>query len=334
MKMRLYLFLSPALFLLVCAGCSLPGSGIEQKIDMSVPIVKAASRVYMGPYTDQSGQIQITIYDASVTGQHNTVTAYIADDEVLVGGGAYTGKKEGFLTGSYPSLNNNGEGNGWTAQSKDHFIVCSHQTTAQAVGMKLKDKSGNFIPKSTVQKYIKIFSSTNYYAQHPTAETKIPSTYSLIGGGSRVEYPFGEDGINVYGNLLTASRPNDVLNGWLSASKDHSAYSPAMLTAYAIGYKKDEAIPNFGYIYARVFPLRANVSKENTHCQLASECSFSYALIGVGGFTVYNSSGRLLNNLHLVANQYGMIGESDLIYPDTGIFAVQAIGVTQVPSLK
>jgi hypothetical protein len=345
MKKTLFYILSPAILLIFLVGCSMPVSNAD---GTDTPDVQRSwfniFQYSYAPVTDGTGQVQTVVHYASTSGQHNTVTAFIGADEVLVGGGAYTSNtnhdnfRGGFLTGSYPYIDANGQATGWTVQSKDHMTPYSHTTTAYAVGMRLKDSFGRFVPKSTILKYMMYVSATSGYAEHPSAVAYIPANYRLLSGGARVMYPFGEDGINIYGNLLTESQPiNDSVRwtGWEAASKDHFIYSPAEITAYAICIRDDQPIPRFGY-------LSVCINYENTASSIPnSESDYSssnsnpgYCLIAAGGYTKGTSYGRLLTTLRFLSDNHTVnIRErevrplDDWTHYDSGTYMVREIKI-------
>ncbi len=155
----------------------------------------------------------------SSVAQHPSATLSVADGYVMTGGGAFANwsKHGSLLTSSYPLSSNT-----WTASSKDHAYAEAVTLTAYAIG--IKPRNGSVLPQQI------IVANTSGVEQHPSSEVLLPNGYTLVGGGALVNWK-GQ------GNLLTGSFPNSNLRGWQAKSKDHIAYSPASLTAYAIGLK-------------------------------------------------------------------------------------------------
>ncbi len=338
----------PMILLVFLISCSItePQATIsnEQKNQTNIMEINK-SLILRATRTDESGKVILNYYtSAGIKGQHNTAIAYIANDEVLVGGGAETADIDnfnysGYLTGSFPIQDANGRG--WEVQSKDHMYPHIHYTYAYAVGMKLKDSSGNFIAKSVIENKILYISSTSLYSEHPSATAYILPNYQLIGGGAKVMYPFGEDGINIYGNLLIESRPNDSLNGWYAVSKDHMLPSYAMITAYAICIDNTSSIPNFGYLKINIQPETTTSTVAGYKCSVDTSKSVQsgYCLAGVGGYTRYYGNGRLLTKLYLFPGDWitanGTIpsyyiaeaNDSECGYQDSGTLMVRGIWI-------
>jgi hypothetical protein len=180
--------------------------------------------------------------------------------------------------------------------------------------MKLKGTDGNYIPKSVLQQYIKISSATSARAEHPSADAEAPIGWKVLSGGAQVLYPFGEDGINIYGNLLTDSR--NCGSAWHAASKDHVYYSPAMITAYVISINPN--IPAFGTLdimdKSGIIPTSPCVPSSFT-----INSDPGYCVVGVGAYTIYNGYGRMLVKLGMYTDNTGIVAQDkDHLYADSG----------------
>lgn len=177
--------------------------------------------------TDESGLIEIIVSKREVFGQHNSISATIPDNYVLIGGGATVSNGDGLLMKSCPDSNLKR----WYAQSKDLGYTSPHKLTVHAVGLKLKG-----ISQEQLRQQMTIRSATSFMASHPQTSVSLPQEYTLIGGGAAIN----SNGEN--GSFLTKSIPNK--NNWYAAGKDHLRIEPSSITAYAIGIKNP--IPGFG----------------------------------------------------------------------------------------
>jgi hypothetical protein len=318
-----------ALLAVFLAGCELP-SQPAASTEAGTGARDVNTTYTSGPFYDASGKVETWIHWMSSNwGQENTVTVYVQPDEVLVGGGAFViydnGTPGAFLTSSFPYIDPvSGNAIGWMAQSRYHIWSCNHYVTSYVVGMKLKDANGNYIPKSTVQQYVRVDKNTSGRASHPGIYATAPSGWEVISGGAQVWFPFGQDGINIYGNLLTQSRPSGGLQ-WYAASKDHIYPSPAMITAYAISMYPD--IPNFGHMDIVIRGWAVSTSSNNAgNNQILKDSG--YCSVGAGGYTVYNGYGRMLTFLGLYTNNAGScVGDADHGYPDYGSLGLNLIEI-------
>jgi hypothetical protein len=315
-----------ALLALILAGCELPSQPADTAATAEVGRWAVLGTGVSGPFLDASGQIVTKIHWAYTNGQHNTINASIDSDEVLVGGGAYV-DYSGYgavLTGSFPALDANGYGTGWTAQSKDHLAVCQHNTYAYAVGMKVKaSPNGAYMPRSLLQQYIRIFSVTSAYSPAPQATVDLSSNWDLLSGGAQVLYPFGEDGVNVCGNLLTRSVIKG--NGWYAESRELGYASPARITVWAIAMTANDPsrpgtgyIPGWGHIQmtyrggatttSAYYPGQYVIYKDAGNC-----------ITGVGASTGSSGTGRFLTMAAVSTdNSYIIVRDKDHCYPAGG----------------
>lgn len=80
---------------------------------------------------------------------------------------------------------------------------------------------------------VAVFSHRGSPAQGHWIEEKI-----LVGDGDMIAIGGGGTGDDVgFGNMLTASHPNNDLSGWVVSSKDHESPDPVELLTYVIGLK-------------------------------------------------------------------------------------------------
>ena len=228
-------------------------------------------------YTDWSGQVTVSVSRwVSGPAQHVCTIGDVPSGYVLIGGGAYTqySGAGGLLTASHP----NTALTRWTARSKDHSSASYHHLYVQVVGLKLQGVS-----ESQLRSHVDLERRRTLVAQqHPEIDVRAAFGYTLIGGGAEVHWSGA-------GNLLTASYPQG--NYWNARSKDHSTYSPATITAYAIGIRT--YIPGFGYLdvdqpYSLNYPVGFGTST-----RWATNDS-GWVPACAGARSTYNNHGRLL----------------------------------------
>lgn len=155
--------------------------------------------------------------ETSAPAQHPQAVAPLPQGYVLTGGGAnveYNGAGN-ILTASFPT----GE-TSWEARSKDHDIPDTATITAYAIG--IKHRKGQIRVRHLITR------ATGTVAEHPTAQVKVGTGFTLSGGGAI-------DNWTGAGNMLTASFPNGPF--WAAQGKDHVDPSSADITAYAIGIR-------------------------------------------------------------------------------------------------
>jgi len=158
------------------------------------------------------------------------VTATVAADYVLTGGGAMTTAgvtgAGNFLTASYPAADVQ-----WRASSKDHVTANPSSITAYAIG--LTSLVDSRLPPFTLAQAV------SASANHPAATAPVSSTSVVLGGGAL-------DAFKGAGNMLVASCPVCTLmpggavqpcstpTGWTVSGQDYATSDPSTITAYLI----------------------------------------------------------------------------------------------------
>ncbi len=231
-------------------------------------------------WSDSDNVYGLEIKEFSITvgpGQVNTGTVVVPSDYVIVGGGVQildgNNHPNVFLTESRPDFGNNS----WVASSKNHRYADSHSLLVTALGMKV---CGNFDIRSGMQ----VFTSTSSLASHPSTSVSVPSNYSMIGGGAKVNYGSG------YGNLLVSSYPSS-LTTWTVESKDHYQSSQATITAYAIGINKDI----YNWFDFALFSLQSYVSSGVSGASVYPNSG--YLMTCPGSKITYNGNGRMMQEI-------------------------------------
>lgn len=214
----------------------------------------------LGSWTDYSGTVQVTVYcsahystfvNAGIYSHNRGIGGVtVGNDEVLVGGGAwadwFSNWKDGgtpgpeqsgvFITEAYPI---DGSLTTFVAKSKDHAAYQPHVLYVYAIGLKLKQADGTWMPRNTLRNYIFYNSSTSTPSYFPTSTVQTNISYPIIGGGVKINW-------STYGQLLVESRPLSN-SSWKVSSRTHAAYESCSITAHCIGLYSGY-IPNFGYI--------------------------------------------------------------------------------------
>jgi hypothetical protein len=308
---------------------------------------------------DRTGYIRTTIHTAW-NNSGTSVEATVDADEVVVGGGAALASDTttSFLTGSYPVIGVNSQGNlaaiGWRAEAREINGGKTPRIIAYAVGMRLKDRykrfSGNvFIPKQEVEKYISLTMGLSDYAAHPMAAAYAPNGYNIISGGARV-YNVIDPNITL-ANYLTGSYYKQTSSSegcWIASSKDHLISAPAKVIAYAISIPRndhtDRSIPIFGDIrvtYNYCAMGTANYWEKFVGPTIPNTWGWTggfagadrdWCLTGVGALTEYNDAGRMLMGCYPSPggnNPWDMACAFDRDYgvPDTSILRVQRLSI-------
>jgi hypothetical protein len=223
---------------LLCGGAevsfSTPGNHLIASYPSSDNTWMAQSKSHLKPSPATITVYAVGIYDPAdwnlwdvktvqVTGEESGAPSAIAvlpGRFVLVGGGALDNIETGpgnHLTASYP------EDDHWIATGHDHSQVSTGRITAYAIGLRCR------LPGLTVVHTITA-SPPSQKAAWPQAQRPIDSQYLLVGGGARAEW-------SGYGQILTASYPDEEEHAWVATSKDHLHSDPGRVTAYAVGLK-------------------------------------------------------------------------------------------------
>lgn len=210
---------------------------------------------------------------------HPTAEVTVPDGWKVLSGGAYvvyygTGQ---ILTKSFPVLSEGSSSpTGWSVESKDHQKPDLGQVQALAVGM--------YDPNDEYEVHVATIDTKEAEA-HPHATAFLPEGYTLVGGGVNVHWK-GQ------GNLLTASRPTDDLNGWYGASKDHIASDHTTISVYAIGIR--HKVTGTRFLDTR---LVSQVSAVAAHPWAVAEASSGYSFVGGGGEVATGGVGNMLVDL-------------------------------------
>lgn len=234
---------SVALFLVSACGAPLEpeehhGTARAKSVPLSHPMPPGGTffdnpgRFLAGTLTDWSGTVTTRVW-ACLTAGHGGVPAVhapvaqcrVADDEVLVGGGA-TASFDGpgaLLTASYPADPRNLTT--WEARSKDHGAADPHHLIVYAVGLRLQGVS-----RATLLSNMFVNQMSQGPASHPMANAgAFPADILALGDGAIVDWRGA-------GNMLT----------WTAGgafAKDHVWADPSVITHYQIGINR--TIPGF-----------------------------------------------------------------------------------------
>ncbi len=234
---------------------------------------------------------------------HPTMSVFSPFQYKVLSGGAnvnWSGSGN-LLTSMYPQSSSN-----WIASSKDHKVSSPASLEAYAIVASL---AGREISNSD---YV-LVSQTSSYAAHPTAVASLPSGYTLVGGGARVNWSGA-------GNLLHASYPNG--NSWVASSKDHVISSPATVTSYAVGLSNAFLQANRLVVQSRQV-TSGTTNHPNTTCTL----DFGYKIIGGGAKANWNSNGSLLTSSFPSGEQAWYGAAKDHMVADPSSITVYCIGV-------
>lgn len=225
-----------------------------------VPANAEKAMTTLGSWMDNSGRVQITVYSSVYASQtvNNGYGIYdvaaggvtVANDEVLVGGGAWAEWFSGWQNGGQPQSGENGAFiteaypidaslTTFSAKTKTHYNMQQHQLIVYAIGLKLKMDDGSWMPRATLRNYIYY----NYYTSIPstnaTSTVQSNVSYPIIGGGAKINW-------STNGQLLLESRPL-ANNSWKASSKSHYSTESCPITSYCIGLYGGN-IPSFGSI--------------------------------------------------------------------------------------
>ena len=248
--------------------------------------------------------------------QHPSVTLTVPAGTVVLGGGAYVdwdsppglSPPGNLLTAMYPNDN----GTTWTVAAKDHIEVSKARVTAYCIVAQMKDGT-----PISADNY-KVVSATSKVAAHPTLQVDIPSEYTVVGGGARVNYTGA-------GNMLYASYPTDGLDGWVGSAKDHIDSDPTTITVWAMGLRKS-FLKNAGM---RISSFDTTSSPAANHpCQTLVLPNFH--LTGVGARVNWNVQGNLLTACCPRDHQTVVAEGKDHFLPDPSTITAYAIGFGEV----
>ncbi|GAA4276839.1 hypothetical protein [Aquimarina mytili] len=241
-------------------------------------------------YTDASGRVEVSVTGKLIQERSNleSLTVYVPEGFVCIGGSTHASVQPGdpgaLLTMSAPTVGAD-EFRGWRAEAKAHLYgngVWWFEVVA--IGIRLKDNDGNYIPEEELKNSLQLFSNTSAVASHPSTSASVPFGFKLISGGAKVNWSGA-------GNLLTASYPSG--NSWVAKGKDHVAPSAASITSYAIGIKNN--IPNFGSLNVLMGDNCEDASGGFAESLIRTPPG--YATVSGGAKSTFNSWGRLLTSI-------------------------------------
>lgn len=266
----------------------------------------------LNTFHDASGKVTVGVFrsrSASEAQHQFDIGAEVPADMVAIGGGGVAAEFPwgALLTASYP----NRDLSAWLVSSKDHDQPNPHYLTAYAIGLQIEGMS-----REELLDAIYINTNESGTGQHPESSVTMPSEYSLISGGFKVEW-------TGYGNLATASFP-DTDRSWTARSKDHNWPSPANLRVYAIGLRKNLPV---GRVDVKIGSQESAVSQ---HPACVADVVNGYALTGGGAEAHWHTSGSLLWRLEpatTTANQeYGVSSKDHMVVEPCTITAY-ALGI-------
>lgn len=266
------------------AGCGAEGIEAEQGSEENLGSV--SEELGSSTFLDSSGKVQIRIKMCPWVGpaSNPSATCDVDADYVLVGGGAQiegNGNAGALLTESSPDSNLGS----WRARSKDHVDVYKNRLRAFAIGLRLKNSSGQWISPATLKNSIVRRENLSPGTSHqPQAVAELPPGYKLIGGGAQAHW-------STKGLLLTQSYPDGF--NWVAEAKDHVASEMGSVSAFAIGIA--DTIPNFGSLDVSV--NNATVWSGSGYATASVEPPSNFVLTSIGGYADWNVSGRLLTDM-------------------------------------
>jgi hypothetical protein len=240
---------------------------VQRKPRTAVEALLPGTNGLIQTYTDWSGQVETRIYECvspTTAASQNSVGCQVEADFILVGGGAWANVKSGSGAFIWESRPLDATLSTWVGSSKEHWFPGLHSLHVYAIGLRLKDNSGNYIPKTTLLgNYIRMVSKTTPQAARRQEQYIYQIDWGLppgpiqgtnLGGGARANWA----GSGAYLTEVGAgqdewTRPC-VAQG---ISKDHMTTDYHTMTLYAISMKPDAnfspnsaVIPNFGQLQA------------------------------------------------------------------------------------
>jgi hypothetical protein len=283
------------------------------------PIISTQRQLISSSF-DYTNRLQVSIWAEYVDGQHNHAEVSVDPDFVLIGGGARTsdfgssyGVPEALLTSSYPK--DDGTFSTFVADSKDHVISYSHRLWVYAIGMKMYDIGQLPIDPYYIKSSMSLTKTTSSSAAHPSSTTCIPSGYSFLSGGAKVNYQGA-------GSLLTRSMfPIGGGTCWTAESKDHGISSPATVECYVLSILPSN-ISQFGTLQiSEKFAVVTAKSNKIATVTLNTNDNFGglpWLIAGVGGQSAYTGNGRLLWEMYPVTPNLAQISDKDHLYAASG----------------
>ncbi|MES2206704.1 MAG: MAC/perforin domain-containing protein [Pseudomonadota bacterium] len=204
--------------------------------------------------------------------QENKVVVTASSGFKIIGGGATVNmNSSNFLTGSYPSVDQNLKITGWTAASHD-LSTASNSTTdvlsVYAIGI--------YDPTNLLSVSCVTAIGSNPGVGSDSATATLPTNYILAGGGVHGDWQGG--GIKF---MMQSFPDSSVSNSWTGMLHDyHTPASNVPLTVYAIG------------VYSEYFTITSQITNESiNNVQHGNAVATAVRALAGGGVQVTSLSG-------------------------------------------
>ncbi len=294
----------------------------QWRIVQRAPKGMAKTNGLLQTWTDWSGQVETRIYQcASPTkAQHqNSIGCQVEPGFILVGGGAYADYGTGGGALLWESRPLDGNLVTWVASSKDHQSANPHYLHTYAIGLRLKDNSGNYIPKSSLLgPHIYFRSETS----SPAAHFAFYSLQSYVAEGTWYDALYLGGGARLNWNCCGALLNKSLLEHWNDGSqfrgsgKDHGSSDPSTITAYGIlmindwyykQVRKSRPIDGFGRLEFKVASSNGNSVSTGAATALV-DVETEFVITGPGGEAKATSGpGRLLYGIKPTGTTSGQV---------------------------
>ncbi|RWZ86151.1 MAG: hypothetical protein EO766_15075 [Hydrotalea sp. AMD] len=282
-----------------------------------------------------SVKMEVNIWGDYVDGHINSATTNVDSDYILVGGGARvsdlsnnSSNVNALLTAAYPVNDNSFYF--YNAASKDHIQFYNHRLWVYAIGIKfylysLKSHAYYPIDRNVLLPYFSINTTSTPVAQHPHGISYAPSGYSVLSGGALLTWqnPSG-------GNMLVENGISDggaPIHFTESTGKDHITATPAVLQTFTLSV-------NNNLIYIGPLDIQQKITSTFNvqHLQtLTQSTDPGYLLAGIGAYTTYSGSGRMLYAMYPLNGQTTFIGGKDHVWSDISGGLVSEIYEIKLP---
>jgi len=275
----------------------------------SQPLAKAAGGLIQ-TWTDWSGQVETRIYECvtPTPAQHQSLGCQVEPGFMLTGGGAYADYGSGPGALLWESRPLDGNLITWLASSKDHTEANPHTLHVYAIGMRIKDNTGAYIPVEKLRGPIFTMENlTSSPAVHYPSQMIQGSPF--IGGGARTNW-------TCCGSLLTGleySYPH-TYSTFTASAKDHGVGELTTITAYSIFALSLECchdqvpIPNFGVLQFWWPAARGNAVGTGVAVAYL-DADPGWVITGPGGTAQWTSGpGRLLFGVKPTGTYQGQVG--------------------------
>jgi hypothetical protein len=280
------------------------------------------------PTFDHSFWLQTGMWDCEDRGVTMwTRECKVPDGYVAIGGGAWAEYPSGgvgaLLTGSTPRP----DMLAWVGSSKAHAQQQPHNLHVYVIGIRIAGTTfvDNAQSRQILLDHMKLAEETSGVMSQPAWQVNMPSPYTLIGGGARINYVWGS-----YGNLLVESFPEGTQ--WKGAGKDHGVYSPASITVRAIGINPTIWVP-YGYPTVKYYPIKIrtmikpgqNNPIHEGPMDAAASPDYGWSLASIGGKATWGTMGRMLFRMRPSPSGDVTISSKDHIYKDRGYTSASLI---------